>query len=63
MKAVELIARKKVNVLVVRTVGEGPFHMLRDNFIKILRTPEGADTAGDILDRVQDLEEITTPAE
>ena len=63
LKAVEIIIREKANVLVVRTVGEGPFHMLRENFIKILRTPEGADTAGDILDRVWDLEEITAPTE
>ena len=61
LKAVEIIIREKANVLVIRTVGEGPFHMLRDNFIKILRTPAGTDTAGDILDRVQGLEEITVP--
>jgi len=63
LKAVEIIIREKANVLVIRTVGEGPFHMLRDNFIKILRTPAGTDTAGDILDRVQGLEEITAPTE
>ena len=63
LKAVEIIIREKANVLVVRTVGEGPFHMLRDNFIKIMRTPEGADTAGDVLDRVWNLEEITAPTE
>lgn len=63
LKAVELIIREKANVLVIKTVGEGPFHMLRDNFIKILRTPAGTDTAGDILDRVQGLEEITAPTE
>jgi len=63
VKAVELIIREKANILVVRTVGEGPFHMLRDNFIKILRTPEEVGTAGGILDRVRDLEEITTPTE
>jgi len=61
LKAVEIIIREKANVLVIRTVGEGPFHMLRDNFIKILRTPEEAGTARDILDRVRDLEEITVP--
>lgn len=63
LKAVETIIREKANVLVIRTVGEGPFHMLRDNFIKILRTPEGAGTAGDILDSIRDLEEITVPME
>ncbi|OEU41541.1 cation transporter [Methanosarcina sp. Ant1] len=63
MKAVELIIREKANVLVVRSLGEGPFHMLRNNFIKILQTPEEADTAGAILDRIRDLEEITAPTE
>ena len=63
LKVVELIIREKSNVLVTRNVGEGPFHMLRDNFIKIMRIPEGADTARDILDRVRDLEEITAPTE
>ena len=63
IKAVELIAREKADILVVRTVMKGPFHMLRDNYIKIMRIPEGADTAGDILDRIQDLEEITVPTE
>ena len=37
--------------------------MLRDNFIKTMRIPEGVGTAGDILNRVQDLEEITVPTE
>ncbi len=63
MKAVELIILEKANVLVVRSVGKGPFHMLRDSFIKILRTPEEVGTAGDILDRIRDLEEITVPTE
>ncbi|MDQ1253596.1 MAG: hypothetical protein QG646_2775 [Euryarchaeota archaeon] len=63
VKAVELVVREKANFLVVRNVGEGPFHMLRNNFVKIMRTPEGAGTAGDILDRAWDLEEITAPTE
>jgi predicted Fe-Mo cluster-binding NifX family protein len=61
VKAVELIINEKANVLVVGSLGEGPFHMLRDNFIKILRAPEEAGTVGDILDKVGNLEEITTP--
>lgn len=63
VKAVEIIIREKANVLVVRTVGEGPFYMLRDNFVKIMRTPEEAATAGDILGKIRDLEEIITPVE
>ncbi len=61
VKAVELIIREKANVLVVRAVGEGPYYMLRDNFIKILETPEDVETVEDILDRLSNLNEITTP--
>lgn len=63
MKVVDLIIREKANVLVVKTVGEGPYHMLRDNFIKVLRIPDGVNTVREVLDRLQDLEEITAPME
>lgn len=63
VKAVELIVQEKANVLVIKNVAEGPFHMLRDSFIKILRTPEGEVSVGDFLDRIKDLEEITAPIE
>jgi predicted Fe-Mo cluster-binding NifX family protein len=63
VKAVELIIREKANVLVVRAVGEGPYYMLRDNFIKILETPEDVETVGDILDGFRSLKEITGPME
>lgn len=61
MKAVDLIIREKANVLAVKTVGEGPYYMLRDNFVKILQIPDGVDTAREVLDRFQNFEEITTP--
>lgn len=61
MKAVDLIIREKANVLAVRAVGEGPYYMLRDNFIKILQIPDGVDTAREVLDRFQNFEEITAP--
>ncbi|HII90733.1 MAG TPA: cation diffusion facilitator family transporter [Methanosarcina sp.] len=61
MKAVDLIIREKANVLAVKTVGEGPYYMLRDNFVKILQIPDGVDTARKVLDRFQNFEEITTP--
>ncbi len=61
MKAVDLIIQEKANVLAVRTVGEGPYYMLRDNFIRILQIPLEADNARDVLARFQDLEEITAP--
>ncbi|MFY9199968.1 MAG: cation transporter, partial [Methanosarcina flavescens] len=61
VKAVDLVIREKANAIAVKTVAKVPFYMLRDNFIKILRIPEGAATVRDVLDRFQDLEEITAP--
>ncbi|MGB9940716.1 cation diffusion facilitator family transporter [Methanosarcina sp.] len=63
VKAVDLIVSEKANVLAVRIVSRGPYYMLRENFIKILRIPDGADTVINVLDRFQDLEEITAPME
>lgn len=63
VKAVDLVIREKANAIAVKTVAKVPFYMLRDNFIKILRIPEGAATVRDVLDRFQDLEEITAPME
>jgi cation diffusion facilitator family transporter len=61
VKAVELIIQEKVDVLVVRSIREGPFHMLRDNFIKILRAQDEVHTVGNTLEKIGDLEEIITP--
>jgi cation diffusion facilitator family transporter len=61
VKAVELIIQEKVDVLVVRSIREGPFHMLRDNFIKILRSPDEVRTVGNTLEKIGDLDEIITP--
>jgi cation diffusion facilitator family transporter len=63
VKAVDLIVREKVNALAVRSVAEGPYYMLRENFVKILKIPEGAETVRDVLDGFQNLEEITAPME
>lgn len=63
IKTVDLIIREKTNVLVVKTVTQGPYYMLRANFVKILRIPDKAGTVRDVLDRFQNLEEITTPME
>lgn len=63
VKAVDFLIREGVNVLIVQDVGEGPFHMLRDSFIRIFRIPEKALTAEDVLDKVSGLEEIKGPTE
>lgn len=63
VKAVDFLVSERANVLVVQDVGEGPFHMLRDNFVRIFRIPDEARTAEDILGKVLELEEITGPTE
>ncbi|MGB9927110.1 MAG: cation diffusion facilitator family transporter [Methanosarcina sp.] len=63
MKTVEVIVNKKANMTVVKSIGEGPFHMLRDNFVKILKIPKDAGIVQDILNKVNDLEEITAPTD
>ncbi|GEM_PF-3264692 len=59
----DLIIREKTNVLVVKTVTQGLYYMLRANFVKILRIPDKAGTVRDVLDKFQNLGEITTPME
>ncbi len=61
VKTVEFLLQEKANALVLSSVGEGPFHMLRDNLVRIYRTPDGVETALEILDRIEDLEEIEEP--
>ncbi len=61
VKTVEFLLQEKANALVLSSVGEGPFHMLRDNLVRIYRTPDGVETALEILGRIEDLEEIEEP--
>jgi len=61
VKTVEFLLQEKANALVLSSVGEGPFHMLRENFVKIYRTPDGAGTAGEVFERIEELEEIEEP--
>lgn len=63
VKAVEFLVNERINVLVLQEVGEGPFHMLRDNFVRICRVPEGTATAEEVLEKVSELEEIAGPTE
>lgn len=61
VKTVEFLLQEKANALVLSSVGEGPYHMLRENFVSIFRTPDGAGTAEEVLERIEELEEIEEP--
>ncbi|MDD4749021.1 MAG: cation diffusion facilitator family transporter [Methanosarcinaceae archaeon] len=63
IKAVDFLLREGAEALIVCEVGEGPFHMLRDSFVRIYRVSEGASTVGEILKKCSDLKEITSPTE
>lgn len=61
VKAAEFLVSKDVNVLIVRDIGAGPFYMLHDNFVKMIQMPEVAGNVEEVLDKVPDLNVITSP--
>jgi cation diffusion facilitator family transporter len=61
VKAAEFLVGRDVNVLIVHDIGAGPFYMLHDNFVKIMQMPEGAVNVKEVVDKVFDLNVITSP--
>ena len=63
VKTAEFLKEHGVNVVVVRDIGEGPFHSLHDDFVKILQIPDGVDDVEGIVGQIADLNVITSPTE
>ncbi|MBE0523425.1 MAG: cation diffusion facilitator family transporter [Methanosarcinales archaeon] len=63
VKTAEFLISRDVNVLIIRDIGEGPFHVLRDNFVKILQMPETAKNVEDVVEKVPELNTIISPTE
>lgn len=63
VKTAEFLKEHGVNVLVVLDIGEGPFHSLRDDFVKILQLPDGVDDVEGVVGQIADLNVITSPTE
>jgi cation diffusion facilitator family transporter len=63
VKTAEFLISRDVNILIIHDIGEGPFHVLRDNFVKILQMPETAKNVEDVIEKVPELNTITSPTE
>ena len=63
VKTAEFLKEHGVNVVVVRDIGEGPFHSLHDDFVKILQIPDGVDDVEGVVGQIADLNVITSPTE
>jgi len=63
VKTAEFLKEHGVNVLVVLDIGEGPFHSLRDDFVKILQLPDDVDDVEGVVRQIADLNVITSPTE
>jgi len=63
VKTAEFLISRDVNVLIILDIGDGPFHVLRDNFVKILQMPEDANNVEDVIGKVHEFDVITSPTE
>ena len=61
VKAAEFLVSRDVNVLIVHEIGAGPFYMLHDNFVKMLQMPDTAGNVEEVVDKVLDLNIVTSP--
>ena len=63
VKTAEFLISRDVNVLIIHDIGDGPFHVLRDNFVKILQMPGDAKNVEDVIGKVHEFDVITSPTE
>lgn len=63
LKTAEFLKSQGVNVLVVSEIGEAPFHMLRDSFVKLLQMPEAVEDVEKVVQKISELNTLTSPAE
>lgn len=58
--AADFLVKHRVDVLIIGGLGEGPFHVLRDSFVKVYKMPDGLRTQ-EILGALQEkaLQSIT----
>jgi cation diffusion facilitator family transporter len=63
LKVAEFLKSQGINVLIVGGIGEAPFHTLRDNFVKLLRMPEGVEDIEKVVENVSELDTLMSPTE
>ncbi len=63
VKTAYFLIDKNVNVLIAKDIGEGPFHILHDNFVKMLQMPADAECVEEVIGKISELSKITAPSE
>jgi cation diffusion facilitator family transporter len=63
VKTAYFLIDKNVNVLIAKDIGEGPFHILHDNFVKMLQMPADAKCVEEVIGKILELSKITAPSE
>lgn len=63
VKTADFLKSMGANIVVVSEIGEGPFHILRDNFVKMLQMPEAVEDVEKIVGEISELSTITSPTE
>jgi cation diffusion facilitator family transporter len=63
LRAAEFLMNQGANVLIVDEIGEAPFHILRDSFVKLLKMPEEDEDVEKVIEKVSELDLLTAPTE
>jgi cation diffusion facilitator family transporter len=63
VKTAYFLIDKNINILITKDIGEGPFHILHDNFVKILQMPADAGCVEEVIEKISELSKIIAPSE
>ena len=63
VKTAEFLKSRGVNVVIVGEIGEGPFHTLRDSFVKMLQMPEAVEDVEKVVGKISELSTLISPTE
>ncbi|NYT18989.1 MAG: cation transporter, partial [Methanosarcinales archaeon] len=63
VKTAEYLEEQGVNVVIVKDIGEGPFHKFHDSFIRILGIPDDVEDVETLIGMMPGLSVISSPTE
>ncbi|WP_445475610.1 cation diffusion facilitator family transporter [Methanococcoides methylutens] len=63
VKTAEYLEEQGVNVVIVKDIGEGPFHKFHDSFIRILGMPDDVEDVETLIGMIPELSVISSPTE
>lgn len=63
VKTAEYLQEYGVNVVIIKDIGEGPFHKFHDSFIKLLEMPDDVEDVETLIGKIPELNMITAPTE